>query len=456
MHPLKKIKIELWLIYLAILFTFIFLIGFSALVRHGILAKESRFPILSNSAVFISEIPSNFRDIVRGESFNIQSKEQRFNFISGFDGKPVDKEIYLLLSRYDGNINRSRVELIDLRTFKTIKSWSPNFSEINNLVNSSNDEFKDLNKNNSPERYMMTHPYMTDDGGLIFQDTSPLVMVDKDGKLIWQNQEDQFHHSIEQDHEGNFWVPTRIFPYEVDEKYVGTKYGNFFDDGITKISETGEILFQKSVSNILIENNMKYLLFSVGDGHFSRDPIHLNDIQPVLSDGKYWKKGDIFLSLRHHSMIALYRPSNNKIIWHDTGNTAAQHDINILDGHRISIFNNNSKQTYDKKIVDGNNEILIYDFSTNSYSEYMSNALKTHDVRTITEGRATILSNGDLFIEETDLGRLLFFNNDSSLQWQYVNTNQKGDVYVLKWSRILHDKKDLLKIQKILDTSDKK
>ena len=47
---------------------------------------------------------------------------------------------------------------------------------------------------------------------------------------------------------------------------------------------------------------------------FKSDPTHLNDIQPVLKDGPYFKKGDLFLSLKFLSMVILYRPETNKII----------------------------------------------------------------------------------------------------------------------------------------------
>ena len=50
-------------------------------------------------------------------------------------------------------------------------------------------------------------------------------------------------------------------------------------------------------------------------GGYLDDGLHLNDIQPALTDSPYWKKGDLFLSLRHKSLILLYRPSTGKIIW---------------------------------------------------------------------------------------------------------------------------------------------
>ena len=184
---------------------------------------------------------------------------------------------------------------------------------------------------------------------------------------------------------------------------------------------------------------------------FEIDPIHLNDIQPVNYDSQYWKKGDVFLSLRHQSMVLLYRPSTNQIIWKKTGPFFHQHDIDILDNHRISIFNNNSKNFVDGGVVDGHNEVIIYDFKTNEYSSYLKDSLIENDVRTITEGRSQILPNGDLIIEESNFARTLYFNTDGSLRWSHVNRAEDGSVYIVGWSRILYTQKDIQNVNNFLD-----
>jgi hypothetical protein len=456
MDLLKKIKIELWVLCLAGVLLFIGLIGFGSLVRHEILAPVSQLPILSSTALFIAEIPTNLNKIVRGHTFDLKTQEQRFPNVSGFKGEPLEEETYLLLSKYDGVKERAFVELIDLRSFEVRKLWSPDINKINGLVDTSKPEFDSyyLERDFNVTRYLMVHPFLTEDGGLIFQGmNSPLVKIDKNSQLVWQNQEDAFHHSIEQDHEGNIWVSSQVYPYQVDKKYVGSEYGNFIDDAITKVSADGKILFQKSVNDILIENNLKSLLFELKTGNiFDIDPLHLNDIQPVLTDGPHWERGDVFLSLRHQSIIILYRPSTNKIIWKGGQEyISAQHDVDILDDHRISIFNNNEKRFFDGEKVDGNNEVVIYDFKTDSYSKYLNESLKKYDVRTLSDGRSQILDSGDLFIEEQNYGRLLYFNKDKSVQWQYVNRADDGKVYLLKWSRILYKPEDIKKVRKILD-----
>jgi hypothetical protein len=450
MNVFKKITIELWVLLLVAILLLIFLMGFGALVIHKIAAPINKFPAMSGVAYFISKTPSNFRDILKGKNFkDLQIKEDRFPSLAGFQGDPLDQEVYLLLSKYDGDLDRSTVELVDLRSFEIKKIWRPNMKKINMLVDTTLPEFKNIHRDKNANRYNIKHPFLTNDGGLIFQDDSPLVKIDKNSQLVWQNQEDIFHHSIEQDHEGNLWIPSTIYPYQIDKKYVSEEYG-FKDDAVTKVSTDGEILFQKSVSNILIENNLGYLLFPIMD-YFTKDPIHLNDIQPVLNDGPHWKQGDLFLSLRSLSLIMLYRPSTNEIIWKRFGLTNAQHDIDILDNHRISIFNNNAYLFYNGRKVDGNNEIIIYDFNLDASSKYLDSSIKQQDVKTSNQGLNKILATGDLFIEEQNSGRLLYFNEDGSLKWQYLNRANNGKVYFLNWSRILNKPEDIKKVRNIIN-----
>jgi len=135
--------------------------------------------------------------------------------------------------------------------------------------------------------------------------TSPLRKINSCSELVFQNSDDEFHHSIETDIEGNIWVPSELYPHSLHIEKVGEDFRSFKDDAIVKLSSHGETLLEKSVSQIFIENGLEYLLFSVGDNELTIDPIHLNDIQPVNFDTEFWKKGDVFLSLRHQSMIVL-------------------------------------------------------------------------------------------------------------------------------------------------------
>jgi len=449
-------KIEIWILYLLLLLGIPVSIGFGVLVRQELIG-DIKLGRLSKTALFLSEIPVNIKKILFSDSQLGLSVDDRFSELDGFNGTPNLNESFLLLSKYDGDLKEGLIELIDLTNFKVLHTWNPDIDEFNKSIKKI-DEFKNLNRDSNNLRQLLYHPQLTSDGGLLFN-SGPLRKIDACSNLLFQNQKDHYHHSLETDIDGNIWVPSQIYPQSLPIEKVGRKVkddGGYQDDAIVKLSSEGEILFEKSVSQIFIDNGLEHLLFSVGDRKFTVDPIHLNDIQPVDFDGNYWNKGDVFLSMRHQSMVLLYRPLTNKIIWKGTGPFFHQHDVNILNDHKISLFNNNSKDFVgDNNITDGHNEVITYDFKTNQYSYYLNESLKKNDVRTVTQGRSNILGNGDLYIEESNYGRTLYFNADGSLRWTHINRAKNGKVYTVSWSRILYDEKDLQMVNKFLQSRNK-
>lgn len=452
-------RVEIWILYLIILLSLLFAVGFGVLVRQELVGKV-KAGWISKSALMLAEIPVNLKRLMIDTTVALKVND-RFPNSNGFNGTPNSKEAYLLLSKYNGDSNEGIAELVDLRNFQVLHTWNPDIDAFNDLVEPV-DEFENFKRDYNNKRARLIHPKLTTNGELLFTE-GPLRKINFCSDLVYQNTHNFFHHSIEIDIDENIWAPSYLYPQTLPTRIVGrdvrenhnSANNGFADDGITKLSSDGEIIYEKSVSQIFIDNGLEYLLFSVGDQHFVNDPIHLNDIQPVNFDGEFWQKGDVFLSLRHQSMILLYRPSTNKIIWKKTGPFFHQHDVNILDNHRISVFNNNSKDFVDDNIVDGHNEVIIYDFKTDEYSSYLRESLIQSDVRTITQGKSKILPNGELFIEETIYGRILFFNSDGSLRWTYVNRANNGTVYLVNWSRILYTPEDIRTVKEALNNKGK-
>jgi len=448
-------KIEIWILYLVVLLGIPITISFGVLVRQE-LVSSNKLGLVSKSALFLSEIPMNIKKIyLRYQDANLKV-EDRFPLLDGFSGTPNSQESYLLLSRYNGDLGEGIVELVDLTNFQVLHTWNPDIDEFNKSVKKIN-EFKYIDRDNNNSRQFLKSSKLTKDGGLLFNSRT-LRKIDSCSNLIFQNSHDIFHHSIETDSEGNIWVPSHIYPHSLPIKKVGRNIkeeGGYIDDAIVKLSPDGVILFEKSVSQIFIDNGLEYLLFSAGGGEFIIDPIHLNDIQPVDSDGEFWNKGDVFLSLRNQSMVLLYRPLTNQIIWKGTGPFFHQHDLDILNDHKISIFNNNSKFFVNGEVVDGNNEVIIYNFKTNEYSSYLTDSLIENDVRTVTAGRSQILPSGELFVEEQNYGRILYFDSDGSLRWTYINRADNGKIYFVSWSRILYNNEDIKIINNFLGSRGK-
>lgn len=449
-------KVEIWILYLLALSNIFIAISFGFLVRQELVGNK-KFGWISQSALFLSEIPINLKAILSNKSA-LELNSKKFPNIAGFNGEKVVNQSYLLLSRYSGDLKEGLVELVDLTNFKVLHTWNPDIDSFNKSVKKKG-EFKFLERDANNSRQILMHPLLTNDGGLLFTGATPLRKIDACSNLIFQNATDQFHHSLETDEKNNIWTTSYIYPQSLPARKVGRKEmisKGFMDDAIVKLSPKGEILFEKSIAQIFIDNGLEYLLFAVGAVNgFNYAPIHINDVQPAISDSNYWKKGDLFLSLRAQSMIVLYRPSTNKIIWKGTGPFFHQHDVNILNNQSISVFNNNYKFFADNDVVDGNSEVIIYDFKSNEYKSYLNDSLIKNKVNSKTQGRSRILSNGDLFIEEQNHGRILYLNRDGSLRWTFVNRANDNKIYALGWSRILTNKEDIKTVKEFLSSRTK-
>jgi len=335
----------------------------------------------------------------------------------------------LLLSRYDNDLEQNIVEVIDLVDGKKLHRWS--FPDLSVFHFNSQNKFHTHPNELDLESSKIIHPFLNQDGSLVFNfyENSPLFSVDSCGKLLWKNLSFAFHHSLEKDSQGNYWSAGFL-----DKTHPIYGQG-FIDDRIIKVSSAGRTLFSKSVLEILIENNLQNKVYTYDK--FVNDPIHLNDIQPVLKDGKYWREGDLFLSLSHLNLILLYRPSTNKLIWWKQEQMMHQHDIDIIGTDRISVFNNNRITTQTGNTVIGTNEVLVFDFTKDSFTSPYKALFQKENLKTINQGLSSIGEKGELFVEETRAGRLIFFNAEGKKEWEFINKDSKGRTFVLNWSRII-------------------
>jgi len=437
-------KIPFWILPFFIVIFIIILIFYGAVLREALKPHKSKyFPYLHKATVFIAEIPKNLMQI-RGIAGGEMTVRDRFNKKGGFKIlKKIPRDEILLLSRYDGDIKQSVVEIIDLQNFKTIHIYKPNFKKINEKVNTSNKEFVKNNITNKPSRFRIHHPIISNNLDIIFHsENSPFISLNKCGNINWINQDDSYHHSVEIDEEGNYWTPSYIYPYELNKFFTGTIHEDYLDDGISKISKDGKTLYKKSLSNILIENDLVGLLFGINEQYY-HDPLHLNDIQPALEDGNFWRKGDLFLSIRNRSLIVLYRPETNKIIKLIWGPFSRQHDIDIISKDEISIFDNNNVSTINGNEVMESSEVLIFNFKENSFTSYLKNSIAEQSVLSGVEGLQHLTKDNSLLIEDNADGRILFFSSSGELLWEYVNKAKDGKIYRLNWSRLIEEEEKI-------------
>lgn len=428
-------KTERWVLLLAILLLLLFALLLAGLTRY-FATGGARLSALSPYVESIADFPLNVYRVLRPTSAMLLSSESRFLGVAGFQAHGATAQSdaspfpYLLLNRYDGDRQGSISELWNTETGTMVHEWQ--FESIDEAwQNSSLHSVTDFRVHSSAARFRNLHSLLQADGSLLTHSISPLLTVTACSRVALMQDSAIYHHSIETDAEGYIWAPSHLEPKTVE---IGSR--RFLDDAINRLSPEGEVVFSKSVIAVLAENQLGHLIYGVGHAP-NDDPIHLNDIEPVLTDGLFWQAGDVFLSLRNQSMVLLYRPQTNQVIWHRQGPWVHQHDVNIINDHQISVFNNNAYSIGTAQYeVRGSNELMVYDFETQSVTSPWKPAFEKLEIRTTTQGRGTPIGE-EVMVEETNYGRVLQFDKTGNVRWQYVNRASDGKVYTLNWSRLV-------------------
>ena len=350
-------------VFVVLFLSFIGMMGFGAIVQYKYEGGK-KYQFLQKPVMLISSTPHLVKTMISRKTINIDKPEythrhsEKKRFERFIENK---RNALLVLPRYDHTLSRSVVDIIDLNNFENIHTYKHDIDEMNNQVRNTK-KFSRIKVDNASVRFIYQHPLLLEDGSLIAI-YGPSYKIDFCSNLEWINDEETFHHSQMLDHEGNIWTGGHMNP---KSKYV-KKYSieDFVDDSIIKININGKILFNKSVTEILIENSIipeNFAFNTSSQGNI--DPIHLNDVEPAFNNTEYWKQGDVFISIRHQSSIIHYRPSTNKVINYITGPFAHQHDVDIISDKEISIFNNNNF-LFDNEY----SEIIIYNFETKTFKK---------------------------------------------------------------------------------------
>jgi len=434
-------KVSLWFMLLLIwIFCFITMFfGWSVwyiLDQGGFANKEKSKNVIMAIAQFPSLVNASIRQLT-DIPLVVHNKNPEVDGLKLTDKNYVDSN-YVLLSAYDKVLKQSVVKLIRLSDQKILHQWTPDIDQILKYKNEGHKFSEKGNRNN----INLNHPLLSSDGSIVFNtEDGPLMKLSKDSKFLWHIQ-GIFHHSLEFDADGNIWSTT----VAENSKFMSEYFDNYRDDAISKISPDGKILFKKSVSKILVENGYRGLLLGIGPIE-EHDALHLNDIQPALTSSEYWQKGDLLISIRNKSTIFLYHPSTNKILWLKTGPWLLQHDVDFIDDTHIGLFGNNLLRNKNYDFIDGHSDEYIYDFKTDKVTTPYSELFRKANIRVARAGLTRILANGDIFIEESDNGRLLR-GNTKDIIWQFVERIDKDSAARLCWSRFIT--KDEIKEYKFL------
>lgn len=424
-------KIELWVVVVLAVFGVLGAILFAAILRNELLGW-GQYGKVGDLAVAVSELPATVEQVLWADEGMKAADTERFGDRAGWQ-VDIQGDIpgFLLLSRFDGDLSRPVVEAVDLSDFSVRHTWTFDAGELFEGANVDM-RFADV-RTVAPDYFRAIHPLLAGNGDLIVKNhDSPLLRVDACGAPLWMNDTMSFHHSTNAGTDDTLWVPA----YVVETDLEGVNEG-FFDDALVHLDAEGEVTEVISVTRLLLDHGLSHRLF--GNLPYAADKMHLNDIEPVLEDGPFWKRGDLFFNMRNISAVALYRPSTDEIVWYREGPWSLQHDVDILDDHRIGVFDNAVIDRGSGLEVATHSSVAVYDFETDQVTRPWDAGMAAEEVRTTTEGLFEALPGGELLVEEENSGRILILGPDGSVIAQYVNRAEDGNVYRLGWSRYVEE-----------------
>lgn len=331
---------------------------------------------------------------------------------------------YLLVPGYDPARGRALVRLVRLGDGRVLREYAPDLAPLQAEAERRATAATPV----AGIPFWMGHPDLLEDGSILFKGNNLLARASACGAVRWTRY--GFHHSVERGADGRaFW--TAMLLAGPPREGAGPAYRG---EGIGEVGEDGRVISARTLDAIFAANGLTALLRGQ---EYSDDPYHLNDVEPVRADGPYWKRGDVFLSLAHKSMVLLYRPATGRILWWRIGPWMGQHDVQVLDGRRIAVFDNRVSFDAGGPKVIGSSRELVLDFATGQVSSPWEAAFRARGIRAASNGRGTVLAGGDLVIEDSMGGEAMRVGQSGEMRWRYVNGDAKGRRYRLFWSRYL-------------------
>ncbi|MAY82981.1 MAG: hypothetical protein CMP59_02515 [Flavobacteriales bacterium] len=405
--------------------------GFGWMVNQ-ISTKKKKFGFLTEPIKFMYSFPDLFEESVQ----EVKSLPKTY-IPTPKDFKPINKlkEDLIVLASYSDTSDMRSVVLLNLRNDSILRRW-----KIDNPLD---------------EVARIVNPLYYEDGSLVYnfyyRPKPGLIKLDSSGKEVWRNDTLMVHHGINMNKDGDIWACTIQEGMSGGEYVLGGERVFYHDYNITKYDfESGKVLFNKSITAILKENGLaNYLLKST----ISKEPIHLNDVQPALKTTAYYQEDDVFISLRNINVVLHYRPSTNELIELIEGPFIHQHDVDFLNDSVIVIFNNNTYKTWPEMKVQKTRElkdksrvnhagifysnIVSYNLASKEYAFIGDEVFRKNKIHTTNEGLMDFIDQETYFVEEQNPGVLWVIQNDKVIYKNVLKSQHKGHHHLPNWTRVI-------------------
>jgi hypothetical protein len=255
--------------------------------------------------------------------------------------------------------------------------------------------------------------WLLPNGSILGVDNKRMFQLDWDSNVIWIVGKN-FHHDISVSDDGSIYSLTRA------RRAVGIQGKNItiVDDRIVILDMRGEVIKELSVYDLFsdrIDPERLNLTGMNSGGVF--DLFHTNTIEVLNRDTGYAHKGDVIVSLRHMSLIAIIDVGMGRVVWSwGPGELDFQHKPTLLDNDNILIFDNGYSRNYSRIVeVNPGTKRIVWEYKDDE--RFYSNS----------RGSVQQLPNGNILVSESNRGRLFEITRGGEIVWEYLNPSHKND-----------------------------
>lgn len=249
-----------------------------------------------------------------------------------------------------------------------------------------------------------------------------MVKLDRNSNVIWSYLA-HAHHDFDIAPDGRILALTHDFSSdEIDG--LGKLDKPFLEDFVAVLSPDGRELKKISLTRAVAKSRFSILRVAI-PSYSLGDPLHTNSVEYIdaakARNFPEARAGDVLLSFRDLSTIAVLSLDRGEIVWATRGPWLWQHDASLLPNGHITLFDNLGGFQNDNSA-----RVLEVDPATSEVVwSYAGDA--AHPVHSPLRSSAQPLPNGNILVTESDAGRVFEVARNGDIVWNFVNPTRGGD-----------------------------
>ncbi len=248
-----------------------------------------------------------------------------------------------------------------------------------------------------------------------------MVKMDRDSNVIWSYLA-HTHHDFDIAPDGRILALTNAFSSDIPEG-MGKVDQPYLEDFLVVLSPDGKELKKVSVTRALMQSRYKLLSLAI-PSYASGDPLHTNSVQYITADQAknfpFAKEGDVLLSFRDMSAVAVLSIERAEIVWAMRGPWLWQHDASLLPNGHITLFDNLGG------FRDDNSARVLEVDPKSGAVVWLYQGDESHPSHSPLRSSVETLPNGNALITESDGGRIFEVTREGEIVWNFVNPTRGG------------------------------